>query len=289
MKTLTEYINSWNQNSLIEEGLITKITNFLGSKGGKIVGNINNFTKEIKGFPEKTKALYNLTFKSITEITDKKEKEAVQNFLNNDLSNCKNGEDIVKAGIRYLDAHPNTKSEFNTGLMSIIGQLANKYKMKEEFSKIEDLLSKQDTKVKQDINTKAEEAVKNPEQQENPKKEEIKPNQDPQAEVIDNGDVKKPEEVKDEIQQNVEQDPLDGLTKMAGLQSKKLKDAITYLVYKDNKDKSTEDFNKMITGLGAILCGAKILGDDDKLHEDILKDWGIESTKILLDEVLKEV
>lgn len=283
-------IDLYGDAAIFEGNFISKISNWLGKKGQDITSAVN----DLKHFPKKVRLAYGGMNANLIN-DDETLPEDTRKQIANTINDKKPGKEQIEYIKSVWKEHSSENDYKNSGFMVyalLYGkELAQDLKDEDSVAFFDrGIKSISNDTIKNAKKVRDEEANKSTANNEkNDDVENAKKDENTNVTVSDNGEEKKQEEVKSDIESKVSTDPLAELTKTSGLDSKKLKDAITYLVYNDNKDKSTEDFDNMVTALGAIICGAKILGDDDKLSNDILKGWGIESIKVLVDEVLKEV
>lgn len=283
-------IDLYGDAAIFEGNFISKISNWLGKKGQDITSAVN----DLKHFPKKVRLAYGGMNANLIN-DDETLPEDTRKQIANTINDKKPGKEQIEYIKSVWKEHGSENDYKNSGFMVyalLYGkELAQNLKDEDSVTFFDrGIKSISNDTIKNAKKVRDEEANKSTSNNEkNDDTENTKKDENTNVTVSDNGEDKKQEEVKSDIESKVSTDPLAELTKTSGLDSKKLKDAITYLVYNDNKDKSTEDFDNMVTALGAIICGAKILGDDDKLSNDILKGWGIESIKVLVDEVLKEV
>ena len=269
-------IDFFNEEFILESSFISRVANWLGDKGK----NFNSVVTDLKHFPKKVKLAYGGMNANLISKDEKLPKDKRKEIINN-LNDKKVGSEQIEY-LKTVWKENSDNEDFKKSGFMVYALLYGKELAQNENDK------ESVTFFDRGIKSIDNETLKNAKEARNNEKS-AEDQEDNNPSVIDKGEEINKEEVKDDIESKVNNDPLLELSKISKLDSKKLKESITYLVYKDNKDKSTEDFDKMITGLGAIICGAKILGDDEKLNNDILKGWGIESIKVLVDEIMKEI
>ncbi len=301
MKTLKEYIVSCssinNENLLdeslydnvlpIDEGIISKVANFLGNTASKV----NSVWHDIKGFPKNVKLSYkgmtaNLVNKDDTlpeeertkiadRVTSKKagaeQIKEIKNIFNeyNDNDNAKQSGFMCYLALYGKTLAENEKDNDNVKYFdSKLSEAPNKTKelAKNIFLKIKDKV------IGNDSTEKTGEEEQNGEQSNETGEE--------QSEET----IKNPEQ---KIDKTIDADPIKSLADTADIDSEKLNTALQNLLLDEGDIKyDVNNINNVIKGLSAIICGGILLKDETAIQK-ILTACGIREYKKFISSVSK--
>lgn len=279
MKTLGEYINAnFGDEAFlkkIEESAFDydydiddeSINEGLGNILGNIAGKFSNFLRKIKGFGPKVGNVMTITAKSITSIDSDEEQQKAKDLIAS-YDNCKDTDDIIKVNVKYLKDNPDTKSKFNTGLITstiLMIRKSKKEESKQYEKELTDMLAKQDEVIKKDLKKDMDKLDK-----ETPKSEE------PQKKGEGNETPETKEEAEKKVEEVTSKDIIEPLTKAAGINVKQLRQVVTGMIIDDNgKLYDLNDFDNAVTGLCAIISGVQLIKNED-VANNILTACGID-------------
>lgn len=281
MKNISEYIidNAINTNDIMmlnEENLLNAITNVFG-KGAEIKSVIRNTARAISIIGKKNFGYGKLMFKVMSEVRDPKEKERILSFLDKKFKNANTPEEILDAGIEFIEHNKDGKSDFNGALYNVLMQIAIKKNMRDDIKRLRELK----TELK-DVNRLDSEAKKL-------NTETNTDNEDNTANT-DNKEISSKNQEKIDTGTNVAVKNNEKEAKSAGINSDNLRRKIHNMIWAASKksidldDAEQDEINNIADGFAkTIIAGQKL--SDTQINKDILKKFNIEN----IDDFLKTI
>lgn len=281
MRLFSEITTS--ENTIIEEGILSILSNIFGDTSGKVVGGLKRFTKNSKSLPNKIKLIYKLTISSLNDIVDEEEKISAEELLAS-YKDTEDIDEIAKLNYDYLKKNRFPKSKFNFNLMYLTKEIcfSSKNPQIRDYGKDLSKLasnSKVNTGIENKVENELKDTKKEVTKKEVTKKEEPKVEDKPKEEIKEQPS----EEIsKKEIEKVVKTDPIKELCEKVNIDSSKLYNVMFQHVA---DDKSLQDnADDIIIGLSAITCGALILKNNLDI-KPILKSVGLNDN----DEFIKNL
>jgi len=291
MKTLKEYIfasyiNSENlldeslydDNLPIDEGILSKIANFLGNTAHKV----NSVWHDIKHFPKNVK----LSYKGMTANLVNKEDslpEEERSKIAERVSNKKVGSEQIKEIKSIFTEYSNNDNAKKSGFMCYLAlygkTLAENEKDSNNVKYFDSKLSEVPSKTKEiakNIFMKIRDKVMGNDSD----------NEEESSQQSDNGTEQgnqKPEEI---VKKTVEKPEIKKVAEPANIDTKELADYICQIIIP-----SDDDYNiiqDQAVALAEIICGAATLQNNEKIKKDILAKYGIKDIDEFINKIKSE-